>query len=120
MSKNLLVKYDNNYADEFDVEGFFVTTEEEWEKHKAQVTKFFEKREAGKDPLKRRYRDGVEVYFGTNEQIIYETLDCYLRSFTATEVSDEELAVLKKYFNRYDGVKFGMLCMLEDLEEDED
>jgi hypothetical protein len=116
--KKLLIKFDSNYADEFDVEGFTIMNESEWEKHKADVTAFFKKRDETVAPNRWGHRDGVEVYFGTNEQMIYETLDCYLRSFTATEVSDEEIAVLQKHFSRGGGVRFGMLCMLEDLEED--
>ena len=44
--KMLLIKFSNNYADEFDVEGFMVWPETKWEKHKAAATRFFAKRRA--------------------------------------------------------------------------
>jgi len=123
MSKQmLLVKFDSNYADEFDVEGFTIMSETEWEEHKAKVSAFFKKREQNfsfeRGRGRRPYDDGVEVYFGTNEQIIYETLDCYLRSFKVQKISDEEIEVLKKFFGKE--VKFGMMCMLDDYELEEE
>lgn len=124
--KKLLVKFDSNYADEFDVAGFMVMTETQWEHHKVDAAKCFEQFEKlPQDKYGRRIgkyggaTDGIEVYFGTNEQMIYETLESYLDQFSVSEVSDSEIAVLEKFFNRYDGVKFGMLPMLE-YEEDED
>jgi len=120
MSKQmLLVKFDSNYADEFDVEGFTIMSETEWEEHKAKVTAFFERRDQTRQKDQwGNYRDGVEVYFGTNEQIIYETLDCYLRSFKVQKISQEEIKVLKKFFGKE--VKFGMMCMLDDYELEEE
>ncbi len=117
----LLVTFSSNYADEFDVDGFMVMSPEEWEAHKELAARKFEEFDKlPKDHYGRTITeyggctDGIEVYFGTNEQMIYETLDCYLRSFHTTELSDEEYAVLEKLFKGYDGVRFGMLPLLTD------
>lgn len=114
--KKLLVRFDSNYADEFDVEGFTFMTETEWEKHKVDAAKCFEEFEKlPQDKYGRRLgkyggaTDGIEVYFGTNEQMIYETLDSYLSSFKVSEVSEEEAAVITKFF----GTRGGHICMID-------
>lgn len=87
MKNNILIQFSSNYADEFDVEGFIVLPEKEWEAHKAAVALRFEEQEE------------IEIYFGTNESMIYESLDSYLCCFRTTVLSDEEHAVLQKLFN---------------------
>ena len=63
----------------------------------------------------------VEVFFGTNEEIIYADLKDYLGSFTIHELSEPEVATLTKFFSaRGMSVKigFGMLPILdEELDE---
>src|SRR5574338_610881 len=115
--KKLLVKFDSNYADEFDVEGFTIMTENDWEAHKTKVTNFFTALDKTREKDRwGNYRNPVEVYFGTNEQMIYETLDCYLTSFKVSEISDEEVAILQKHFGTR---TFGMMCMIDDCVMDE-
>jgi hypothetical protein len=126
--KNLFIQFDSNYADEFDVEGFIVMPEVEWEAHKAAVTKLFEKKASLPLPepdrqYSRRNREvrQVEVYFGTNESMIYEDLDSYLSSFKVTELTDEDHAVLQKLFKpAYGAIKSGMLVMIEPENFDEE
>ena len=100
---NLLIKFASNYADEFDVEGFIVMSEDEWFAHKDAVTSRFEN------------EDEIEVYFGTNESMIYESLDCYLDSFKITELTDEEHSVLQKLFNpsHQPVISNGMVVMID-------
>ena len=127
-NKTLLIQFDSNYADEFDVEGFTLMSEEEWTKHKAFATKAFEKfsklpkDEYGRTITQYGVSDGLEVYFGTNEQIIYESLDSYLDSFEAVEITPEEELVLKKFFTQYEGgpVHYGILPMLDDNDDGDD
>ena len=118
--KRFLVKFESNYADEFDIEGFMVMSEADWEEHKKLAARKFENfAKLPKDQYGRTITsygervNGIEIFFGTNEQMIYETLDCYLRSFSLTEISDAEYATLDKFFK---GVRFGMLPMFEDDE----
>lgn len=140
MDKLILIKYDSNYADEFDVDGFAVWPESQWESHKAAVGKFFDQRTAKRGPKPvlpphtdpnyykvydqvRKWERGEEVerYFGTNESVMYSSLEDYLRCFKVTEISEEEHQVLKKLFGetwRKD-IRFGMFLTLEDNLEDE-
>ncbi len=123
--KMLLLSYHNNYADEFDLDGFTVMSESAWEEHKAMAAKIFEERHS------------VEVYFGTNEDVSYYDLGEYVGSFKVKELTEAQFQVLKELFgvhyNEYsyshagvlitvparDEIKSGMLAMLnaEYLEE---
>lgn len=78
----ILVHYKDNWADEFDIMGFALLTEKEWEKMKSEVTddKVF------------------ELYFGTNEAVGYESKDDFLERFWSRPVTKQEAAVLKKMF----------------------
>lgn len=118
--KMLLLQYSCNYADEFDVEGFIVMSESDWEEHKAMAAKIFEKR--GRS---------IEVYFGTNEDVSYYDLEDYMRSFVVKELTEAQFQVLKDLFGihydehtySFDGetitvpaqdkIKNGMLAMLD-------
>jgi hypothetical protein len=126
----LLVKFHSNYADEFDVEGFIVMSTSQWQAHNEGVAKVFENKKANApppDPSKqwdRRHTDActVEVYFGTNEQMMYESLEDYMRCFDISSLTDDEVAVLTKLFARgYGEIQNGMLPMIpwEDMLSDE-
>lgn len=125
--KQLLLKYSNNYADEFDVEGFLVLSASAWEKHKELAAKVFQK------------QSDVEVGFGTNESINYYSLEDYLGSFKVTEITQEQYQVLWDLFGVHtdsysygrgkdkvtvpasDKIENGMICLLdEDDLENED
>ncbi len=120
--KMVLVKYDCNYADEFDLEGFVVMSQLEWLKHITSVEKHFQKWDSEHEPDRWGNREGIEVYFGTNEQIIYEGFESYRRSFEVTELSDTDYKTLERLFGKtYGGqIRHGMLALIEpDLEDDE-
>lgn len=119
--KMVLVKYDSNYADEFDVEGFIVMPQSEWLKHITGVEKHFQKWDSEHEPDRWGNREGIEVYFGTNEQMIYEGFESYRRSFEVSELSDADYETLKRLFGKsYGGnIRHGMVVMIE-LEEDEE
>lgn len=148
--KKLLLNYHQNYADEFDVEGFLVLTESEWEKHKELAAKVFGPAEeaakkAAEEAKKTKtyyYNRGaeVEVGFGTNESITYGSLDDYLSSFKVKEITQEQYQVLWDLFGVHTKeysygrgkdkvtvpesfkIENGMVCMLSEdhLEENED
>lgn len=112
--KNLFIEFNSNYADEFDISGFLIMSEEEWEEHKLVAEKRFSSLEPTERSTRRGESPSLEVYFGTNEQIIYESLSEYLRSFTVTEISDEERATLEKFFKPSWGpLRYGTLAMIE-------
>jgi len=90
--KKLLVKFDSNWADEMDVDGFQVITEVEFEDYKNVVGKAF--KQAGKS--------GWSFSIGTNEEIEFESERDFFRCIEVTEISDEEYETFKKYFTKYD------------------
>ncbi len=146
MQKQLLITFSNNYADEFDVEGFLVLSEPEWLKHRELAARIFkQKLEAPKaDPSgsddswsNRRARE-VSVGSGTNEEITYYSLDDYLGSFKVKELTQEQYKVLWDLFGVHtdsysygtgknkvtvparDKIENGMLCLLDEDHLDED
>lgn len=126
--KKLLIKFDNNYADEFDVEGFLVLSQSDWEKHKELAKKVF------------KQKGDVDVGFGTNEAVNYYSLEGYLDSFKVKEITQEQYQVLWDLFGVHTKeysygrgkdkvtvpesfkIESGMLCMIDEdyLEKDED
>ena len=75
-----LVKYEFDYADEFDVYGFQILSDKEWENIQEAI---------------KRTTYPQEYYFGTNEEIIIDSADELLRGFKATKITDEEVEVFK-------------------------
>lgn len=100
--KYFLIEQDNNYADEFDVQGFF--------------TQEAESKEELLESLKPK---GVsfpaEIYFGTNEEIRFSDMEDYMSSFDIREISENKYDMLDSLF---DG-EFGDVLLLEDEEEEE-
>lgn len=121
-NKMLLIKFDSNYADEFDLKGFTVMTETDWEKHKAGVKKMFDALpEPTADKSGYVSHPEIEKYFGTNEMLSWTSFDSYVYSFKVTEITDEEHATLKKFFSKFDRqINYGSIVMLEPEYEDED
>ncbi len=81
----VLLKFDSNYADEFNIEGFVAISEAEWKSYKTKA-----KKAIGNSPH--------EYYFGTNESITFSGYKEYLKSFKATTISEEEYQFLLKTF----------------------
>ena len=86
----LLVIVHTSYEDEFDLEGFFITTEAYWEKYTAKVKAFY-KEYPGKE---------IEDYFGTNEAMMFESAEDVLRCFKTRAISNEDAMQIKKLFSR--------------------
>lgn len=83
----LLLKFSENYADEFDVYGFIALSEQDWEDYKTKVRELI--------------GDNTFDYgFGTNESIDFNDADSYIDSFNEKKITDEEYAFLLKNFNR--------------------
>ena len=81
----LLVKYDSNWADEMDIDGFKVLTNEQWKKYQKGFEKHFKE-------------ECYSYCVGTNEEIEYNDFDEFRNDFKVSEITDEEAAVLKKLF----------------------
>lgn len=114
MEEKLLIKFNSDWADEFDVSGFMVISFKDWQNHITNVAKQF------------LSTSEIEVYFGTNESMTYESLLNYINKFTITPINSEEFLVLKKLFgvkldhNDNEYISFGNLCMIEELLDEDD
>ena len=76
--KYLLVKLNANYADEFDVDSMWVTTEED---HIALLADLKEHED--------NIHDGNEIYFGTNEAIYFDNYEELMHSLDVVEITPE-------------------------------
>ena len=95
--KYFLVTKNEDYADEFDVEGFSIFEGESKQDILNQLTPS----EDVSFPTER--------YFGTNEAIQYDDLKDYLESFEFKELTKEEYDTINKLF----GGEFGTFLTLE-------
>jgi hypothetical protein len=82
--KNFLVKFDGNWADEFDTNGFQLMSEKEW-------VKLFYSIKNTNYPL--------EIYFGSNEFWTFERPEDILDNLTLRVVTKEEAKIIDKYFD---------------------
>ncbi len=71
----ILIKFNDNYADEFDVDGFRVYTQEEWDEFKAFASSI---------PWPQAF------YFGTNEGIEYTSAEALFKQYEVIEITDEQ------------------------------
>jgi hypothetical protein len=74
--KYLLIKLDTNWADEFDVNAFWVTTDEEFEDWKQMLQKC-------------DIHEGNEICFGTNEYITFDSYEEIIDSLTLIELEEK-------------------------------
>lgn len=94
----VLIKLQANYADEFDVDSFWVTTLEDYNNFLKELkNKEFD--ESG----------SVDIYFGTNECISFTSIQEILDSLTVTDISAEFAWLLRKHF----GEEYGLLSISE-------
>jgi hypothetical protein len=80
-----MITYSDNWADEFDVEGISIFTEHEWNEYKEDAKKYFEK------------NGSYTFYFGTNQEMYYDSLKDFLEAFTKTKINENEYKVLSDY-----------------------
>ena len=93
MSKYFLVSYKEDYADEFYVYGMKIFT-------KAEYISFLNNQRYAKDlerkgEIKTGEWDEIELYFGTNEWLSFETVDEIIRAFDIREITEQEFNTLK-------------------------
>lgn len=91
---NLFVKFSDNYADEFDIYGFTIMSEESWIDFQNRNREIFE-----------NYGDR-EWYFGTNEYVNYDTYDDFIANFSTKEISTAEEDIIEKFIleGEYDSI----------------
>jgi hypothetical protein len=81
MNDYVIVETNYDYADEFNVPGFAVMPATEWRDIQEKVRKAFVKIE---NVPRHRYRDIIEVYFGSNEALSFNSADEVLRATVKT------------------------------------
>lgn len=107
----LLVKYSDNYADEFDIEGFAILEENQW--YDIQKT------------VRTKVKFPNEYCFGSNENIEYESAEDFLQTFTVINITDTlaELISMAFQLRPYDGImsfgKFPNQLFEPDLTDEE-
>ena len=79
---HVLIHFKDNYADEFDVFGFCLMPEEDWEWMQEHITD----------------EDVEHFYFGSNEAIYYYSKEEFLSNFWHRPVKDADVKTLKKMF----------------------
>lgn len=84
----VLIKWDSNWADEMDIEGFLIISKTKADNFKKQL----------KD-----YDSSFEVYVGTNEDIEYGSGEELLNELTFKSITTEEAKVIKKFFGESGG-----------------
>jgi hypothetical protein len=116
----ILVKFYDNYADEFDTEGFSIMTQEELDLFLAYARERFiratstektEYRWYGRpedNPHIMKYQDkDVECYFGTNEQWMWADYEDFMYSLSFRRITVKDAWVLENFL----GTDYGMFPM---------
>jgi len=104
----ILVKYESNYADEFDVEGYAVyKNKEAFEREFINYINDEDNDELSTDSLQDVLDSDIEpcVSVGSNECIDYDSVQDFYDSFTIRDISQKEADVFSKLF---DGNVVGM------------
>jgi hypothetical protein len=84
-----LITWSDNWADEMDLDGFRVMTRGQWKKCKDDAQLCFE-------------HEGTQtLYFGTNEQIEYDSYDTYIDNFKTHAITPAQAEYFKKIFGKY-------------------
>lgn len=100
-----LLRFYDNYCDEFDIEGFVVVDGIELSEWMAAMEKLRESMKNGKS---------FEFYFGTNEWVEYEEYEEFADCFTCTPISMEEAQFLRtKVIGEY--TSFGIIPSTETI-----
>lgn len=80
----LLIKFESNWADEMDIEGYYVTTVELYNKYIEEFKKYFEE------------EDSLSYCVGTNEEIEFDSLDELLECYDTKSITISDYEVLEK------------------------
>lgn len=77
-----LLKFEKDWADEFDVYGLRILSDIEWRDFQEAI---------------KRIKYPIELYFGTNEALIFESEKVVLQSLAISELGYEEEITFIKY-----------------------
>lgn len=93
----VLLRYDGNWSDEFDVNGLLIVEKTWWTAYQKDVREKFGKQER-------------EVGFGTNEALTFCDADDYLFDITEVSATQDEILTMKKLLG---GTEFGIFPLIE-------
>jgi hypothetical protein len=82
----LLIRYNDNWADEMDIFGIAIIAEEKWDAICTRIKETFE-------------AQGIIYNIGTNEDIEYEDYDQWIHSFKATPLTLEQATIVLGVLN---------------------
>ena len=88
-----LINYDFCYADEFDVQGYWILTEDQYKKFNETVTDFFNEGHKVE-----------EYYFGTNEWIDINEISEILHPNYISDIPDHEAEIIKSRIGDQSGM----------------
>ncbi len=94
--KWVLVRFTDNWADEFDVDAMYVLPADEWEKKKQGLRDEWPANSTTLTYGEFRGKPCFRAGFGTNQWIEYENIDAYLARFVVKEVSAEWAETFRK------------------------
>ena len=84
----VLLKWESNWADEMDISGFVITSEDIWENYKKKVESI---------------EDEFAIIIGTNEEIPYDNGEHLLEEISVIKLTNEEYDIIGKTI----GFQFG-------------
>jgi hypothetical protein len=86
----MIVKFNDNWADEFDVEGFAQMTKEDFDRLLASAESMLNKRGV------------IEYGFGTNEDFTWQSVGEFRNCFTILDVTEEQENIIASvFFGKY-------------------
>ena len=86
----LLVKFSDNWADEIDIEGCVIMSEEEYEKYLNAAKRAFE------------IEGSISFYIGSNEEIRYGNFEDFKKTLKIRTLQGNDETVLRSYhFDNY-------------------
>lgn len=88
MKSLILVKIDTNWADEMDVGSFAVMETSVWKEHENKIKKIF----------KMLGQRSLRVGIGSNQEMYYDSLKEYKKSYNAVKITSEKAKFLCKEF----------------------
>lgn len=86
MAKYYLMKFESDYCDEFEVQGFSVITLDQYKMYQFVVNN------------QDKYTESVEIGFGSNEDLCFESVSEFLDCITVEEISNNDARTLNGYF----------------------
>lgn len=100
MSKYYLMKFESDYCDEFEVQGFSLITLDQYKMYQFLVNN------------QDKYTESFDIGFGTNEEIYFENLSEFLDCISIDEISTNDHRSIHAYF----GDNYGLVHPIKDIE----